>query len=101
MALRFFLLVALAGALSSPASAEEGCLSDWGAAGEIVRREGLRTVEQLTLEEPRQLDGQIVKATLCREAKGYVYRLVVRGPGGQMKNVMLNAAGHALGSKSP
>ena len=71
-------VVALAAASSrAPARAEE-CLTDWGQAGEIVRREKLMTVQQLTQSNAAGLPGQIVKTTLCKDGDDYIYKVVVR-----------------------
>ena len=99
MSLRFaFALIFLT---ASPAVRAESCMSDWGAASQIVRDQGLRTVEQLTRSSQQQLKGEIVRATLCREGDAYVYRLVVRDRSGQLRPVVLDAANHALGANSP
>ncbi len=76
--------------LITGAAGADGCLADWGKAGEIVRQQGLQTVEQLT-KMPGVVAGEIVKATLCAEQGGYVYRLVVRDKAGQLKNVVVSA----------
>lgn len=101
MSLRFLPTLLFSIALAGKAGAAETCLTDWGAAGEIVRAQGLKTVEQLAKSSPQQLKGQIVKATLCQDGGGYVYRLVVRDGAGQLKNVVLSASNHALGANSP
>ena len=85
-------------AVSLPA-ANADCLSDWGAAAEVVRANGLQTVEQLAKTSPQQLKGQIIKATLCEEGGGFVYRLVVREATGQMKNVVIDASGSGLAAR--
>lgn len=90
------LVIALAAA--SPAAKAE-CLADWGAAAEVVRANGLRTVEQLTNMSPQQLKGQIIKATLCEEGGRFVYRLVLRDGAGQMKIVVLDASGTGLAAR--
>jgi len=91
----------LAFATASSAVRADACLSDWGAASQIVRAQGLRTVEQLARSSEQQLKGEIVRATLCQEAGAYVYRLVVRDRSGQLKAVVLDAVNHALGANSP
>lgn len=90
------LVIGLAGSL--PAAHAE-CLSDWGAAAEVVRANGLQTVEQLAKTSPQQLKGQIIKATLCEEGGDFVYRLVVRDGTGQMKNVVIDASGTGLAAR--
>lgn len=76
-------------------------MNDWGAAAEIIRAKGLATVEQLTASSQQQLKGEVVRATLCQEGAGYIYRLVVRDRAGQLKNVVLDAANLALSANSP
>ncbi|MEQ1670226.1 MAG: hypothetical protein ABL893_05160 [Hyphomicrobium sp.] len=85
-------LTALAAALppGAPARAEE-CMTDWGQAGEIVRREKLLTVQQLSQPGPAQLPGQIVKTTLCKDGDDYIYKVVVREAGGQLKTLVVDA----------
>lgn len=83
----------LATALSPvPSYADDGCVSDWGAAGTIVREQGLRTVEQVAREGRNGVAGKIVQATLCQAGARYVYRLVVRDPSGLLKNVVVEAS---------
>jgi hypothetical protein len=74
----------------APALAED-CLNDWGLAGEIVRREKLITVEEVYKSLAADGIGQIVKSTLCHSDTGYVYRLVIRGPTGQLKSTVMSA----------
>ena len=90
------LLVLAAGSRGAVAD----CLTDWGAAGDIVRANGLQTVEQWSRNFAQQLDGQIIRATLCEEGGSYVYRLVVRDRTGQMKSVVLDASGAGLAARS-
>lgn len=81
--------------LTLSAAAQSGddgdCIVDWGAAGELVRRERLVTVEQLAAGAHRDLGGVIIKATLCRESGAYVYRLVIREASGQMRGAVVSA----------
>lgn len=76
--------------LAVPAAAEE-CLTDWGAAGQIVRREKLLTVQQLTQEESVLLPGKPIKTTLCKVGDDYVYKVVVRVTGGALKTIVVDA----------
>lgn len=73
-----------------PLAGAEDCFADWGAAGEVVRREKLRTVEDLAAAEK---EGKIVKSTLCLAVGGYVYRLVIRAPDGHLKATVVPAQG--------
>lgn len=79
-----------AASLAAPARADE-CMTDWGTAGEIVRREKLMTVQQLTQTDTMRLPGTVVRTTLCKVGDDYVYKLVVRGVGGALKNVVVDA----------
>jgi hypothetical protein len=79
------------GALSVPVAASATCFNDWGTAGAIVRKEGLITIEQLAADRKADSLGDIVKATLCLEDEGYIYRLVVRDKTGQLKSVTVQA----------
>ncbi len=72
------------------AKAEE-CVADWGLAGEIVRREKLMTVGELSKSAAADKAGEIVKTTLCKDGDDYVYKLVVRDAKGQLKAVVVDA----------
>ena len=85
-------IAAAAGLNAGPVKAAD-CYADWAAASQIVKTENLLTVEQLPSVAADQIQGQIVKTKLCRENGGYVYRLVVRDPKGQMKSVAIGARG--------
>ena len=89
------ILTAAVAGLNAPAAKAADCLNDWAAASQIVKSENLLTVEQLSNVAGDQIQGQIVKTTLCLENGGYVYRLVVRDPKGQMKSVAIDARGPA------
>jgi hypothetical protein len=91
--LRHLCLAAAAVAVVTTAGAAhaETCYDDWGAAGDIVRQEGLVTVESLAAKAAAELGGDIIKATLCEGDSGYIYRLVVRDPRGQLRSVMVPA----------
>lgn len=74
-----------------PVEAAEECFADWSKAAPIVREKGLATVEALSRRSRAMLGGDIVKATLCRQEGTYVYRLVLRGEAGTLRNVVLDA----------
>jgi len=73
------------------AVAEDNCISDWSEAAPIVREHGLMPVEKLTPVARSKLNGDIVKVTLCKENGLYVFRMVVRGQGGAMRTVTVDA----------
>lgn len=90
---RFIYLAAgvLAVATASPSAAGDACIGDWSVAAPIVRKEGLMTVEQLTPRAKQKLKGDVVKVTLCQEKGGYVFRLVVRSPSGDLQTITVDA----------
>ncbi len=75
---------------SGPSHADD-CLNDWGMAGQIVRRENLITVEEVSRSLAADGIGELVKTTLCRSDAGYFYRLVIRSPTGQLKTTVMTA----------
>lgn len=89
----------LLSASGSTLAGDERCLSDWGAAGSIVREKGLRTVEQLAGDKKERGVGQIVQVKLCLAGVRYVYRLVVRDPSGSLKNMEVDAKPSAAPAK--
>jgi hypothetical protein len=87
------LVVASLLGLAAPAGAAEDvtCYRDWSTASEIVRTEGLVTVDRLVAEAPERLGGDIVRTILCRAERGYFYRLVIRDQAGQLRGVIVDA----------
>lgn len=67
------------------------CMTDWGMAGQIVRRQNLITVAEVSRSLAADGLGVLVQTTLCRSADGYFYRLVIRSPTGQLKTTVMNA----------
>lgn len=86
---------ALAAFLVLPAwpgrAAAEECLTDWGAAGAIVRSQKLVPVAELSKSQAVGAAEEIVKATLCRDGDDYIYKLVLRDTKGQLKTVVVDA----------
>ena len=97
-------ILALAGAVSLSAFAggttamAEDCYADWGVAGEIVRREKLVTVQQLTQGNAPGVPGTIVKTTLCKDGDDFIYKLVVRDANGQLKTIVVDARNPGQGA---
>ncbi len=82
------------------AAGEAECFADWGKAAEVVRQQGLLTVEELAKTFAKDIPGQIVRATLCQEGDDYIYKLAVRDKQGQLKNVVVDALNHAKAANS-
>ena len=88
---RVLAATAAAAALVSVSARADECLNDWGMAGQIVRRENLITVEEVSKSLAADGLGQLVKTTLCRSEAGYFYRLVIRSPTGQLRTTVMTA----------
>ena len=88
-------ILVLALALGIPTLAAAGadgkCIASWSEAASLIRQEQLVVIEKLTENARDQLGGDIVKTTLCSKDGRYVYRLVVRSPGGPLKDVSVDA----------
>ena len=76
--------------LSAAAKAED-CLTDWGVAGAIVRRENLMSVSELIKSAAPGIPGTIIKTTLCKDGDDFIYKLVVRDAAGQLRTVVVDA----------
>ena len=89
---RFILpLLGLTWASFPATAANDACFSDWSAASILVKTESLVPIEQLTKMAPSRLGGEIIRSTLCESKSGFVYKLVVRTNGGQMKAMEVDA----------
>ena len=77
--------------VSGAAHAGETCISDWSLAAPIVKSQGLMPVEELTRAAREKFNGEIVKTALCEANGTYVYRLVVKGAGGQVRSKTVDA----------
>ncbi len=71
------------GAVALPVGAAELCIQDWSTAAPVVREERLATVEAVTRLAKGRIKGDVVQVTLCQQEQRWVYRLLVRGPGGK------------------
>ena len=88
--LAFVLLAATLAPLAAFGQSEP-CFADWSAAGAVVKSEGLVTVDQLTKLARSKLGGEVVRTTLCESKGGYVYKLVMREPSGQLNTITVDA----------
>ncbi|MBA4132083.1 MAG: hypothetical protein C0519_11730 [Hyphomicrobium sp.] len=86
----FVAAFAVAGGASS-ATAAELCIEDWSTARPVVKEERLATVEAVTGLAQGRIKGDVVKVTLCQQGQRWVYRLLVRGPGGKHAPVYVDA----------
>ncbi len=81
-------------------AADAQCFTDWGKAADVVRQQGLLTVEELAKIFAKDIPGQIVRATLCQDGDDFIFKLVVRDKQGQLKNVVVDALNHAKAANS-
>jgi uncharacterized membrane protein YkoI len=92
LALASTLIVASALFLSAvDARAKTSCFNDWSEAAVVVEKHKLVKVADLDAMVRKKLDGRIVKTTLCAVDKSYIYKIVVRKSGGQLKGVAVDA----------
>ena len=85
------LLLGLTWASFTACAANDACFSDWSAASILVKAESLVPIEHLTKMAPAKLGGEIIRSTLCESKSGFIYKLVIRTAGGQMKAVEVDA----------
>ena len=84
--------VALSGSGSVPVNANAKCFATWSEADAVARREELVAVEEVSsLAYASQHGALVVKTTLCEEDGRYVYRLVLRGPHGHFRTIIVDA----------
>lgn len=67
------------------------CFDDWSIAARIVKQEQLATVEELAGDAKRNLEGAIVRTSLCQEDGRYIYWLVIRDERGQLSRKRVDA----------
>ena len=77
-------------ASAAPAN-EDICFSNWSDAAPIVARERLIPARDVQEMSRRQLPGDVVRITLCREEAGYVYLLLLRDGQGRISNLKIDA----------
>src|SRR5690606_25341807 len=75
---------------AGPAASQSTCYSDWSIARQIIKREQLSTVEQLSALARERKAGDIVKTTLCRDRGRFVYRLIVRRSRGALRTLVVD-----------
>lgn len=67
------------------------CFTDWSSALLIVQSEILVPVRDIHAHARALGLGEVMRVTLCRDDGRYVYRLLVRGPTGQMAPMTVDA----------
>ena len=79
------------GNASAEMSPQSDCYTDWSSALPVVLREVLTPVRDLHARAREKNVGDVVRVTLCTEHGRYVYRLLVRGPTGQIAAQIVDA----------
>ena len=94
IAFSFFTLLVgpagLAAARAAPAAGDT-CFSNWSDAAPIVARERLIPARDVQEMSRRQLPGDVIRITLCREEAGYVYLVLMRDGQGRVSNLKIDA----------
>jgi uncharacterized membrane protein YkoI len=91
-ALKPMIIAALAaGIFAAGGEAEQpGCV-EWSSAGPIIAQNGLIPANVVYQMVQQKLGGKIVSQALCKAGGGFVYKLVVLGPTGEVTNVIVDA----------
>ncbi len=86
------LAVLLAAVATAPAAAADSpCYAEWSDAAPIVARERLRAALDIQILARRELSGDLIRITLCREDSRFVYRLLMRDLKGRISNFTIDA----------
>jgi hypothetical protein len=80
-----WLVLMIAAAPISASAEADACFADWSAATIVIKAESLVTVDQLTKLAPAKFGGDIVRTTLCEAKSGFIYKIVVKDRGGQLR----------------
>lgn len=86
--------IILFGAVSLTAAGtagEPGCV-DWGKAAAVIAQNGLIPASAVYQMVQKRTGGKVVSQALCKQGNGYVYKLVVLGPTGEVTNLTVDAA---------
>ena len=70
---------------------QEGACVPWSQARGVVAQNRLRSVRGVRKMIENRYGGQVIHANLCRSGGRFVYRLVIMEPGGNVRNVEVNA----------
>jgi uncharacterized membrane protein YkoI len=83
--------VAVAPLTAATEAGEPGCV-DWGSAAAIIAQNKLVPASVVYQMVQKKMGGKIVNQSLCKQGNGYVYKLVVLGPTGEVTNLVVDAA---------
>ncbi len=86
--------LAILGAFALTAAGRAGqpdCL-DWSKAGPIIAQNSLLPANVVYQMVQKRTGGKVVNQALCKRGSGYVYKLVVLGPTGEVTNLTVDAA---------
>jgi uncharacterized membrane protein YkoI len=83
--------LALAPLTVATRAGEPGCV-DWGKAAAIIAQNKLLPASVIYQMVQKKTGGKVVNQSLCKQGNGYVYKLVVLGPTGEVTNLTVDAA---------
>ena len=85
-------IAALVAAIFSVAgrTAEPGCV-EWSKAGPIIAQNSLVPANVVFQMVQKRTGGKVVNQSLCNVGGGFVYKLVVLGPTGEVTNLTVDA----------
>lgn len=73
------------------ASKELDCVEDWSKAGPIVREHSLVAPKTVLKLAKGKVPGKLLRMSLCSKKGQYVYRLLIYGKSGKLKNLTVDA----------
>ena len=76
---------------TSSMAGEPGCV-DWGNAASIIAQNSLQPASAIYQMVQKRTGGKVVNQALCKRGSGYVYKLVVLGPTGEVTILTVDAA---------
>ena len=94
IALGLSLVIGVMASAAVPAHARADtllCISDWGVASGIVKREGLADVDAVATAARKEVSASVVRTILCKQGPGYVYRVIMRDQTGRLRTATVDA----------
>ena len=82
--------IAAAAFVSAGRTAEPGCV-EWSKAGPIIAQNSLVPANVVFQMVQKRTGGKVVNQSLCNVGGGFVYKLVVLGPTGEVTNLTVDA----------
>ena len=77
--------------LAAAAVAQPVKCYEWTEAAPIVAREKLVSAAEVHRQARTEMQGELIRITLCEEGGDWIYRIVVQKGGGKVENRTVNA----------